>query len=283
MVSLLVLGILNLHSGDETGQGKVRTKMIRGAGMDFQRGMWAEAWEQSVAARKFVALAVFGDFAIKWLEVSSSVVTETEGTIASTLFWACLAYVVHVQILLPHDRSSAMTGARFFGFALRFFGISLAMAAAAAGIALAVALMTFLLVKAQPPRALEVIVFLAGLALALTVFVRLGTLLPAYVAGRVGGVDAAIKRGKVHFRWIAGRLLIGPGLIFVFSGAAYWLLAITNGASVQFWIEERVFRQVNVPGYLLFNMVQAFVTALTAVILSRAFLRAEGIPDAATE
>jgi hypothetical protein len=38
---------------------------------------------------------------------------------------------------------------------------------------------------------------------------------------------------------------------------------------------------VNVVGYLLYNIVQAFVTALTAVILSRAFIRAEGMPDTA--
>ncbi len=259
--------------------------MIRGAGMDFQRGMWAEAWEQSVVARKFVALAVIGDMALRmsaeWFEIHESVVFLIAGTFASTILWAYLAYAVHAQILLPHDRSSRTSNARVFGFALRSAGIGLAMGIAVVGIMLVVALMTFLFVRTQPHRAVEVIVLLVGAAVVFTVFVRLGTLLPAYVADRVGGVDAAIKRGKMHFRWIAGRLLVGPCLLFVLSYALHSLLPIPAGEYSLFWNEERVFLPVNVLGHLLFNMVQAFVTALTAVILSRAFIRAEGMPDAA--
>ena len=280
-----MLNILNLHSGDETGQGKVRTKMIRGAGMDFQRGMWAEAWVQSIDARKFVALAVFGELALRmsaeWFEIHESVIFEIVGTFASTFLWAYLAYAVHAQILLPHDRSSAMTSARVFGFALRSFGIGLAMATAVVGIMLVVALMTFLFVRTQPHRAVEVIVLLVGAAVVFTVFVRLGTLLPAYVAGRVGGVDAAIRRGKAQFGWIAGRLLIGPGLLLVLSVALYWLLPISYDHSVPFRNEEWIFLPVNVLVFLSFTMVQAFAAALTAVILSRAFIRAEGMPPAA--
>lgn len=155
------------------------------------------------------------------------------------------------------------------------------MGIAAVGIILVVALLTYLFVRTQPHRAVEVIVLLVGAAVVFTVFVRLGTLLPAYVAGRVGGVDAAIKRGRMEFRWIAGRLLIGPCLLMVLSYALYSLLPIPAGEYSLFWNEERVFLPVNGLGHLLFNIVQAFVTALTAVILSRAFLRAEGMPDTA--
>ncbi len=260
--------------------------MIRGAGMDFQRGMWAEAWVQTVNARKFAALAVFGDMALRmsaeWFAVHDSVVFLVAGTFASTLLWAYLAYAVHAQILLPHDRSSGTSNARVFGFALRSAGIGLAMGLAVLGVMLVVALMMFLFVRTQPHPAVEVIVFLVGAAVVFTVFVRLGTLLPAYVANRVGGVDAAIKRGRMQFRWISGRLLAGPCLLFVLSAALYSQLPSPADDYSLFWSKEGVFLPVNVLGHLLFNVVQAFATALTAVILSRAFLRAEGMPETTT-
>lgn len=284
-----MLNVKNLHSGGEIGQGKIRTKMIRGAGMNFQRGMWAEAWAQSINARKFVALAVLGELAIKfsmeWFEVSSSLVSESAVTFASTILWAFLAYAVHAQILLPHYGRSAMTGAKVFGFALRSFGIGIAMATAVLGLAIVVFVVTFIwgtVFRAQLPRVVELIALLAGVALVFTVFVRLATLLPAYVADRVGGVDAAIKRGKAQFSWIAGRLLIGPCLLAALTVALYWLLPIPFDDELPFWNEKQVFLPVNVHVYLLFNIVQAFVTSLAAVILSRAFLRAEGMPDTTT-
>ncbi len=124
-------------------------------------------------------------------------------------------------------------------------------------------MVTFILGKvtgAQLPRVVELVFILAAIALMFALFVRLGTLLPAYVAGRVGGVDAAIKRGKAQFGWIAGRLLIGPGLFFVLSGLLYWLLSIPDDVNLPFWNDERIFLPVNVFVYLLVSSVQAFVT-----------------------
>ncbi|MEO1159366.1 MAG: hypothetical protein AAFW74_02775 [Pseudomonadota bacterium] len=277
LVAAVKLGAGKLHSGDETGQGKVRTKMIRGAGMEFRRGMWTEAWVQGVGARKFVALAVLGELsiqlAIEWFDVRSSVVFTYVGSFVSTLLWACLAYAVHARILLPNDRSSTMTGARVFGFALRSFGITIV-------VGTAFVLGVFILANLIGVWPL-VAVLLAVILLGFPLFVWLATLLPAYVAGRTGGVNAAIERGQAQFGWIFGRLLIGPYLLFVLSYALYSLLPLPNYANVQFWNEEWVFLPVNLLGFLLFIMVQAFVITLTAVILSRAFLRAEGMPDTA--
>ncbi len=62
--------------------------------MDFQRDLWAEAWVQSVAARSFVALVVFGALAIEAFGAP-----ETGGSFLSTLLWSYLAYAVHAQML----------------------------------------------------------------------------------------------------------------------------------------------------------------------------------------
>ena len=245
--------------------------------MDFQRGMWAEAWVQSIVALRIVLLVVFGELAIQlsmeWFEVPRSVVFTTAGSFASTLLWAYLAYAIHAQILLPLDRSSFTDGARVFGFALRSLGIATIVSLATVLVTFTLAILIGGMVFIYP--------FLAFLVLGFPLFVWLGTILPAYVAGRGRGVDAAIERGKAQFGWIAGRLLVGPVLLFVLSISLYLLLPLPSDGSNLFWSAEWDFQPVAVLGYLLFNTVQAFVTSLTAVILSRAFIRAEGMPDTA--
>ncbi len=243
--------------------------------------MWAEAWVQSVVARNFVALAVTGDMALRmsaeWFEFSVSVVFASAELFAATLLWSCLAYVVHAQILSPRDLKFTTTIARVIGFALRSFGIVIVIGAV-------VALVTFILAKlfvTGSPVVVEFYFMLAAIVLGFPLFIWLATLLPAYVAGRAGGVNAAVERGKSHFGWIAGRLLVGPCLVFVLSVALYLLLPFPNDSIGPFWNEQKVLLPLNVLGSLLFNIVLAFVTALTAVILSRAFLREEGMPDAA--
>lgn len=249
--------------------------------MAFQRGMWTEAWIQSVVARKFVALAVFGELVIQlsmeWFAITRSVGALSAATFVSTLLWAYLAYAIHAQILLPRDRISTMSSASVFGFALRSFGIFIVIAVAV----VLVALILTKMIGVGLPGANELYLMLAAITLGFPMFVWLGTVLPAYVAGRARGVNAAIGRGRSQFGWIAGRLLIGPGLLLVLSGALYSLLPIPIYDNSSFWNKEWIFQPIAVLGFLLYYTVQAFVTALTAVILSRAYIRAEGMPDTA--
>lgn len=176
---------------------------------------------QSINARKFVALAVFGEVALRlsleWLQGPLSADSAFGGTFASTLLWAYLAYAVHAQILLPHDRNYTTVSARVFGFALRTLGIAIV-------VGIAFSLGAF--VPAKIIGAAGVAVMLAMIMLGFPVFVWLATLLPAYVAGRARGVNAAIERGKAQFGWIAGRLLIGPCLLFLLSSVLYSQLVI---------------------------------------------------------
>ncbi|MGB5216414.1 MAG: hypothetical protein WBN88_22555 [Anderseniella sp.] len=267
---------MNLHSGGETGQGKVRTKMIRGAGMDFQRGMWAEAWVQSLVARQYVALAVFGVLAIELLNEGFGI-SESGGSFASMFLWSCLAFVVHAQILLPSDSIADAIVLRVFGFAMRSFGIFVLMLIASA----LLTIIFTLVFGTEQSRVLFVYALVAFVILGLPVFVWLGTILPAFVAGRARGVRAAVKRGKTQFGWIAGRLIIGPGVLLVLSLALGLLLLIPVDYNGEFWNEQGVFQPLVVFALFICFTVQAFATALTAVILSRAFLRAEGMPDAA--
>jgi hypothetical protein len=291
---LLLLNILNLHSGDETGQGKVRTKMIRGAGMDFQRGMWAEAWVQSVAARKFVALGIIGELAIEqsmvWSGDSMSAGIMFAGILASTYVWCFLAYAVHAQVLSSPDRGPAKYNVRVFGFALRTIAIFVMVWGAMIGLAFIFGRIPggrqFIDVGIEVPLMGEVPLFIVWMLLVLLIvglplFVCLATILPAYVAGRAGGVMSAFQRGKAQFGWIAGRLLIGPFFLTALLIALGFLPALQINDNGSFWSGEGGLQLVDILWSVSYYAVTAFGVSLTAVILSRAFIRAEGMLDTA--
>ncbi len=273
----LVLSIVNLHSGDETGQGKVRTKMIRGAGMNFQRGMWAEAWVQAIRRRKFIALAIFAELAmhasVEWFAIPSGVKFFMSGSL-----WSCLAYMIHSQILLPPNSHAVRNIGKVFGFAVVGIGFSV--------MAMIVGLLTGIAASKLQIYS-PTIVFMMFVFLILPPFVWLSTILPAYVADRARGVRVAIARGNAHFGWIAGHLLLGPIPLTFLSASVYWWLASHLRSSRQtdydgpLWDKEWVFQPAEVPLMCAYYSIQATAVVLTAVILSRAFLRAEGMPDAA--
>ncbi|MEO9874232.1 MAG: hypothetical protein ABJM26_01160 [Anderseniella sp.] len=284
---------MNLHSGDETGQGKVRTKMIRGAGMDFQRGMWAEAWVQSVAAFKFVALGIVGELALEqsmeWLGDPMSPSLVVAGLLASTYVWCFLAYTIHAQILSAPDRGPARYNVRVFGFALRTIAIFVVVWGAMIGLAFVLGripgLREFLAVGIEVPVLGEVSRFFVGMLTMLLVvgfplFVCLAMILPAYAADRTGSVVVAFQRGRAQFGWIAGRLLIGPFFLTALLIALIFLPAIQINDVGLFWIGDGGFKPIAFLWSVLNYAVSAFGVSLTAVILSRAFLRAEGMPDA---
>lgn len=249
--------------------------MIRGAGMDFQRGMWAEAWVQSLVARQYVALAVFGALAIELLNEGFG----TSGffdTLALMFLWSCLAFAVHVQILLSPE-SYAATNGLLIGFAMRSFGVFFLMWAASA-----VLTIIFILVFGiEQSRVFFAYAPVAFVIPGLPVLVWLGTILPAFIAGRAFSVGTAVKRGGTQFGWIAGRLMVGPGVLLILSFLLFLLLLIPVDYNGEFWNEEGVFQPLAVFASLINFTVQAFAVVLTAVILSRAFLRAEGMPDTA--
>ncbi len=262
--------------------------------MDFQRGMWAEAWIQSVAARKFVALGIVGELAIEqsmvWPEASMSPGILFAWIFVPTFVWCFLAYAVHAQILSAPDRGPTEYSVRLFGFALRMIAILVIVWGVAIGVALTPALIPelkeLLAGSIEVPMLGEVPLFIVWwllvlLVVGLPLFVCLAMILPAYVADRTGGVAAAFQRGKAQFTWISGRLLIGPFFLTALLIALSLLPTIQINDVDSFWSEEGVFQPVAVLWSISYYAVTAFGVSLTAVILSLAFIRAEGMPDTA--
>ncbi len=289
-----MLNALNLHSGNETGQGKVRTKMIRGAGMDFQRGMWAEAWVQSMAAFKFVVLGIVGELALEqsmdWPEESMSPGILFVWIFVPTFAWCFLAYAVHAQILSARERDPTEYIVRLVGFALRTIAILVIVWGVAFGVALTPtlipALKEVLAGSIEIPMLGEIPLLIVWwlvvlLVVGLSLFVCLATILPAYVVDRAGGVVAALQRGKAQFTWISGRLLIGPFFLTALLIALSFLPTIQIDDVGLFWIGDGGFKPIAFLWSVSYYAVTAFGVSLTAVILSRAFIRAEGMPDTA--
>ncbi len=70
-------------------------------------------------------------------------------------------------------------------------------------------------------------------------------------------------------------------MFLVLSLALLSLLLIPVDYNGEFWNQDRDFQPLAVFALFLGFTVQAFATSLTAVILSRAFLRADAMPDTA--
>ena len=254
--------------------------------MTFERGIWAEAIQLTIWALPFAGMALAGEFAIQFAAQAYNL-SQVSNVIASSLVWAYFAYAIHAQVLLNAGVRLPPGSARMPGFALRVVGISAL--SFFSGFILAV-LMTrklgidpraaYWLFSSSPDLMVQAVHATRGFAM-LFVWTLLGTALPAYVAGSDSRMFSAARRGVAQFEWIAARLALGPGLLTVAWFMLYWPLHQALGSNGNFWSANGHLQIGTVAAWLLLYAVKPVSVALTAVILSRAFLRAEGMPQAA--
>ena len=232
--------------------------------MPIETNIYAEGARVLRACRHYAALTVAAQLVARLLGEAAG-----QGVIlwvVSLLLWICLAYVAHVE-LLGFERGRVLDFRRLFGFALRAF--ILVVLAIAPGFAL-----FHLLLFAAGSAPLTIIGLVGLVALlvvalcALVLCSGVGTLLPAYVADGQLGVGAALARGRRQFFWVAGRLLIGPGLVFGLSLALAYPLADVLGLMGEL-------------AALLADALRAYGTVMLAVVLTRALRRAEAAPAGA--
>lgn len=254
--------------------------------MTFKRGIWAEAFVLMLNALPYLMIALLGELAIRivaeWLELK-----QTATTIASALLWAYFAYKIHAQLLLPADRDKSIDEVRIVPFTVRVLGLS----ACAFFLGLILAFISTVLMDVEAINATYFFVTSSGVAIATIVVIRcltaliiytlFGTLLPAYVANRGGGIGSAFLRGISQFGWIFLRFLAGPGLlILLFALASLWVYE-ELGIDSKFWNTAGFFQPLSVFVWLVLYSFKPLSVALTATILSRAFIRAEGMPEQA--
>ncbi len=237
--------------------------------MQFERGFFAESWR---LARKYPIVVVgvmVGEYLIQ--AVNEFVSVGAGATIASVFLWSWLAYMMHSDMLLSPDRDKSRDTS-VYGFAGRSFGLLM----------LALLPPLFLVLGLVFPGsergADEDLLLIIGImipAFALTsllVFTFLGTILPAHVANEGRGLGMVIARGWRQFFWIAGRLTIGPGLLFVISLAIFTVPTLVFDLSGDY-LSGGVPDPLTTFAAMITYAIQAWATIMVAVILSRAFVR----------
>ncbi len=107
-----------------------------------------------------------------------------------------------------------------------------------------------------------------------------GTMLPATVAGEDNSFKAAWQRTKGHFWYAYLRLAIGPFLLGTALTAA-GIGAVIAGLPVDILDQNGQFAPLGALSTLVINMANLFITALTASILCKTYLRGQSAAPAA--
>ena len=238
----------------------------------------AELYGELIRLVLFVVLTVAAFAMIEFFISLPSFAT----TIVEIVLWALLAFEAHARILLPVDREKRDDLMKVVKFALRSTGLGLLIVVPLIGLAIYLAFSEFNdRFFVEDPLDLIIVMSAVSGVLFIVVFAMVGTWLPAYVAQQKLQFSAAFIRGKSTFFRVAGKLIIGPVLIYAFAYAGFVFFGIINPGD----------SENTLPGmmsmflvFLIFNAVQAFAVIMTAWILSHTFLDTEGVvleaPDA---
>ncbi|MFT3987712.1 hypothetical protein [Aestuariivirga sp.] len=107
-------------------------------------------------------------------------------------------------------------------------------------------------------------------------FAKWGTMFPAIVAGDNPSMAAASGRGKQIFGYAAPRLLLCFGLLSVLIFIIAYTGALLSDGKGEFFCADGRFNFIFLIGMFLAGLINAYQVVTTAVILSRAYLKAGG-------
>jgi len=237
--------------------------------MQFNRGIWAESIRVlSENLTVAIPIAVLGFLAsiceqIPWVQWPASIFT--------ILAWPALAYVCHATVLFGRTGWGAISEVKSYNsFWLRMLGLTIL-----AVLAL-LPLLFFVPRRPVPITTAQRALFSGGLALvAFAIVVVWGTQFPAIVAKGDKSARAAFRRAKLVGGYLALRIILGAGIVYVglsATSASLLHLGILRGFAfdgvLHFSGTDFFFRAIST---LLFVLS----AALLAVTLSRAYLLAE--------
>lgn len=224
----------------------------------------------------YIVLAVAVEILLELLMQQD--VLDTDGSLGVIIFWSFVACHAHFSILLPADRDRRADNKIMAGFCLRYFGLTALFLVLTA----VFILLGFGDLNTWPNGAGNQAssmnkwgVTLTVILSFLLVFSLLGTVLPAYVAGREQGVKKALQRGVRYILPLMVRLIVGPGIIYFGPFFLIEFLFILQQVPDTFFIENWV---PNFPALIALPLLYCFkgwAIVMTAWILSHAFLMSE--------
>lgn len=228
----------------------------------------------------FFLAAVFGELFLRALNELG--IFQSGGLVVSYLIWSILACYAHMAILLPEKRDGREDLDLVFGFAWRNLGLTALFFVPALAIVASGADSFIAAFKGEDDQAFMTIVgggVIPVILIFLLVYGLLGTILPAFITGRNKGMKNAFRRGCRFFFPVMGRLIIGPGFIYLgLSTIGIFLLSL-------FQVPEMIFQKNWVPNFstiLSFGLIyciHGWAVIMIAWILSHSFLASEADAD----
>ncbi len=233
--------------------------------MAFDRPFYGEGWRVWKNVLPFVAIAIVGEYGL----TAFGELSESAGATAfpSAFIWALLAYAAHAEVLLGSSKGKNVDAVRVLIFTLITIGLFLIILVPA---------IAFAVYSAFQARPLEevLIILVPGVGLATLILLSLlGTVFPAYVAKAGGGLGAAFSRGRRQYFWTFNRLLAGPAVVYALALVIAALPEFLPDTPSALLADTYVPNLVASLAILICFGLQSFAIVMTAVILSRAFLR----------
>lgn len=250
------------------------THKTNGTVMHGESGIWVKSLEVARANRVafcvyvtlVMAAAIFGDLQ------SSSTLAYAAGT--QVFAAALLAVPAHISVLMNISGLAAIATPIAGTAVTAFVSRGLLLMALSAAPAFAVA---YLLSGPATGMGLKIAAsYAVTLCSAAVVFAVLGSMLPATVAGTDSGIAASARRGLRSFGYAFPRMLACFGLLATATYACVKVGTAFSAGDAPILLEDEGFDITATAAAFASTVIAAFHVVLTAVILCRAYMRAEG-------
>jgi|GEM_PF-2151027 len=253
-------------------------------GTEQQSGIWEEGLEV-IKANRWVTLIYA--LAITGFALLSEIWKGSSGSgVVQLLAAVYLAVPAHLTVLrnISGRKAIEVLGRRtpgtswwrsspgniFSPFLWRAFGMSLLC------VLIAVPFLVIPLVLGAPQYMAFGCAAIGLLAGSVFAFAKWGTMFPAIVAGGDYSMAAAGQRGKQIFGYAAPRLLISFGLFSLLIVIVLATAVLLSGGTGDYFRGDGKFDVILFLASFLAGLISAYQVVMTAVILSRAYLKAGG-------
>jgi hypothetical protein len=240
--------------------------------VQFNTGLWAESWRVTRLTAKYVLLYLVSMLAIAILpELLTEDGDFPASWVAQSFAAALLAVPAHLTVLRNRPEFDTAASNAMMGFVWRGLAIG----------AISFLPSLILVIVLLGPLGWEMIPSLIAMtALWLFVgsaaFAEWGTVLPAVITGHATNFVAVATRGSRTFGYAFPRLLVSFGLVTVVGISAGMAIAMLSTGDGRFFPVSGGVDVFMFTAIVVGTLIGALGIVMTAVVLSRAFLLAEG-------
>lgn len=238
--------------------------------------MYSGSFRVALKLYPLILIAIFGEIAIQTLKERG--MFGSGGGIASFFIWSILACYAHMAILLPEKRDGRANNKILLGFIWRNLGLTaLFFIPAVAIIIYGYETFETVLTGSDDLAFLSALlsISLPVTLIFLLVYSLLGTLLPAFVAGRRTGLKQAFRRGRRFFFPLMIRMIIGPGILYLGPLILYVFLSHAFDHPQNFFAQNWSPNLITIASYAVIYCLQGWSIVMAAWILSHTFLESE--------